>query len=275
VTAIEPELTRRMLSAYNSGVPIVFLFDYDGTLAPIAPHPWLAELPAETRRLLQSLALQPGVHVGILSGRALDELIQMVGLANLYFCGTSGLELDLRGKRVYPPDAVQSARFIDELARVLQNVAGGAPGAWVELKPLGLTIHYRAVSPALIPGFRDRINRVLHSYGERIRTISGRSAIEVTPNLGWTKGSAVHRIVQDIGPKTLPFYAGDGANDADAMEAVQSLGGITLGIGSQAPSAALARLADSSELVSFLQAFLADVELQSAFRLVGSEDSTP
>jgi trehalose-phosphatase len=264
VTAIEPDLTRQLLAAHHEGAPLVLLFDYDGTLAPIAAHPWLAELPAETRHLLQNLALQPGVYVGILSGRALDELIQMVSLASLYFCGTSGLELDLRGKRFYPPDSAQSARMIDDLARTLQSVAAGAIGAWVELKPLGLTVHYRAVSAALIPGFRDRINRVLHSYGQRIRVISGRSAIEITPNLGWTKGSAVHRIVQDIGPKTFPFFAGDGDNDADAMEAVRALGGLTLGIGSHAPNVAQSFLPDPRGLANFLHTFLENLEVHSS-----------
>jgi trehalose-phosphatase len=188
----------------------------------------------------------------------------MVGLANLYYCGTSGLELDLRGKRILPPQALQSAALIDDLARALHYVAAGAIGAWVEVKPLGLTVHYRAVSPALIPAFRDRINLVLHSFAGKIRTIPGRSAIEITPNLGWTKGSAVHRIIQDVGPTSLPFYAGDSANDSDAIEAVRSLGGITVGIGSYPPEAASARLPDPRALVNFLQALLELIEHQPA-----------
>ena len=264
MTAVESDLTRQLLAAYQNGAPIVLLFDYDGTLAPIAPHPWLADLPSETRILLQRLALLPSLYVGVLSGRALDELIQMVGLGSLYYCGTSGLELDLRGKRILPPQAVQSAGLIDDVARALQSVAAGAPGAWVEKKPLGLTIHYRAVSAALIPAFRDRINHVLHGYGQRIRVIPGRSAVEVTPNLGWTKGSAVHRIIQDVGTNTLPFYAGDGANDAEAMDAVRALGGITVGIGSQPPSASLARLPDPHALMNFLQTLLENLEHHAA-----------
>jgi trehalose-phosphatase len=193
----------------------------------------------------------------------LDELIQMVGLANLYYCGTSGLELDLRGKRILPPEAEESAALIEDLARLLNGVAAGAPGTWVEKKPLGLTVHYRSVSAALIPAFRVRINHVLQSFGSRIRALPGRSAIEVTPNLGWTKGSAVHKIVKDVGSNTLPFYAGDGANDAEAMEVVRSLGGITIGIGSQPPQAALARLPDPPTLVTFLQSFLEFLEHHS------------
>ena len=266
MTAVESDLTRQLLAAYENGAHIALLFDYDGTLAPIAPHPWLAELPSETRILLQRLAQQPRLYLGVLSGRALDELIQMVGLGSLYYCGTSGLELDLRGKRILPPQAVQSAGLIEVLAGALQSIAAGAPGAWLEKKPLGLTVHYRGVSAALIPAFRDRINHVLHPYGQRIRVIPGRSAVEITPNLGWTKGTAVHRIIQDVGTNTMPFYAGDGANDSEAMEAVRSLGGITLGIGSQPPSAALARLPDPQALMNFLQTLLENLEHHAADR---------
>jgi trehalose-phosphatase len=261
VTAAAPEVTRQLITAYQSGIPIVLLFDYDGTLTPIVAHPWLAEISADGRRLLQDLIRQPRLHLAILSGRSLDELIQMVGLANLYYCGTGGLELDLRGKRLLPPHAEQAMPLIDELARPLQTVAAGATGAWVENKPLGLTVHYRAVSAALIPAFREKINHVLRRYEGRIRTVPGPSAIEITANLGWNKGTAVQMIVNDVGSNALPLFAGDGANDADAIEAVHSLGGISMGIGAQAPPAVTCRLPDPPALADFLQSFLEKVEL--------------
>ena len=33
-----------------TGRPLLLMFDVDGTLAPIAPHPSLARVPDETRR---------------------------------------------------------------------------------------------------------------------------------------------------------------------------------------------------------------------------------
>jgi trehalose-phosphatase len=254
------EVTRQLLTAYQSEAPVALLFDYDGTLTPIVPHPWLAELPAPTRQLLQDLIRQPRLHVGILSGRSLDELIQMVGLADAYYCGTGGLELDLRGKRLLPLHAEESKARIGELARVLQNVAAGAMGAWVEEKPLGLTVHYRAVAPALIPAFREKVNHVLRRYGHQVRVLPGPAAIEVTANLGWNKGTAIHMIVNDVGSNALALYAGDNANDADSMEAVRALGGITIGIGAQAPATAACCLPDPSALAAFLQSFLEKVE---------------
>jgi trehalose-phosphatase len=254
------EVTGQLLRAYQSEAPVVLLFDYDGTLTPIVPHPWLAELPPPTRQLLQGLIRQPRLHLGILSGRRLDELIQMVGLADVYYCGTGGLELDLRGKRLLPPRAEQSKPLIRELAHALQNVAAGALGAWVEEKPLGLTVHYRAVAPALIPAFREKVNHVLRRYEHQVRVLPGPAAIEVTANLGWNKGTAIRMIANDIGSNAVALYAGDNANDADSMEAIRALGGITVGIGTQAPSTAACRLADTAALAAFLQSFLEKIE---------------
>ena len=152
------EATCQLLTAYQGGAAVALLFDYDGTLTPIVPHPWLAEISAETRELLQQLIQQPRLHLGILSGRSLEELIQMVGLANLYYCGTSGLELDLRGKRLLPPHAEEATHLIDGLARSLQGLAAGASGAWVEKKPLGLTVH--------LSGCRRRANSRLSRKGQ-------------------------------------------------------------------------------------------------------------
>jgi trehalose 6-phosphate synthase/phosphatase len=43
----------RFLSDYLSGGDkLVILLDYDGTLAPIAPHPDMAIIPNETKRVL-------------------------------------------------------------------------------------------------------------------------------------------------------------------------------------------------------------------------------
>ena len=60
--------------AYRRGACLALLFDYDGTLVPIAEHPRLAVLTAETRRRLDRLARTPSAFVGVLSGRSIENL---------------------------------------------------------------------------------------------------------------------------------------------------------------------------------------------------------
>jgi trehalose 6-phosphate synthase/phosphatase len=57
---------------------VALLLDYDGTLAPIAPHPDLAVFPLETKNVLQRLSHMPDVYVTIISGRSVVNVMQMV-----------------------------------------------------------------------------------------------------------------------------------------------------------------------------------------------------
>jgi trehalose 6-phosphate synthase/phosphatase len=62
---------------------VALLLDYDGTLAPIAPHPDLAILPVETKNVLQRLSNMPDVYIAIISGRNVDNVIKMVTFISL------------------------------------------------------------------------------------------------------------------------------------------------------------------------------------------------
>lgn len=63
---------------------VALLLDYDGTLAPIAPHPDLAILPVETKNVLQRLSNMPDVYIAIVSGRNVDNVINMVSFISLF-----------------------------------------------------------------------------------------------------------------------------------------------------------------------------------------------
>lgn len=54
------------------------MLDYDGTLAPIAPHPDLAILPVETKNVLQRLSNMSDVYIAIISGRNVNNVMDMV-----------------------------------------------------------------------------------------------------------------------------------------------------------------------------------------------------
>jgi trehalose-phosphatase len=246
----------RLLFARGSGCPLVLLFDYDGTLVPIVAHPHLATLSEETRRLLQQLAGRPRLAVGVLSGRRLEELKGLVGLPGLCYCGTSGLELELDGALIVHPQAAVARDLVEKAVAAVQDRITAYPGAWVENKRLGLTVHYRDVAQEQIGPLASHVRSILQPFAEQLRILDTARAIEITPAFGWTKATAVQRIVTHYGPNAVPLYAGDEANDADALEAAASLGGVALGIGPQAPSAARHRLSDPAELFDFLSGFL-------------------
>lgn len=253
MTTILRDALDRLRWPHCHGGSLVLLFDYDGTLTPIVDHPQLAVLDPEMRRLLRSLAARPRVHVGILSGRRLDELRSFVDVPGLYFGGTGGLELELRGVHVAPPHADQIAGTVERLAEQLEEQLTAYPGAWLERKGLGLTIHYRHTPDRLLESLEATVAEVARMSFGRLRIVPGPKAWEVALASGWSKGTAIRMILADCDAvNDVLFYAGDSANDVEAVEEVAAMGGITLGIGPDAPFAAQYRLPDPAALRVFL-----------------------
>jgi trehalose-phosphatase len=256
-------IAERVRRAREEGRPTVLLFDYDGTLAPYADDPSQARMPPTTRRLLARLAGCPSVAVGFVSGRSLADLRSMADLAGVYYAGCGGLEMDMLGVRLVHPDAAAGRALLDAVEPGLRGLCQGYPGTWAERKPLGLSLHYRHLVGVLHDGFRSTVREVLASR-RRLSILDCALALEVTPSLGWTKGSAVRAVAGDVGPGGLVFYAGDEANDADAFAAAAGLGGVSVGIGPRAPATAQYRLPDPEALVELLGQFLGVLSAEEA-----------
>jgi trehalose 6-phosphate phosphatase len=246
-------LCEQIASDYRRGRHLALFLDYDGTLVPIVEHPCLATLDRHTRRLLDRLARRPRVYVTIVSGRCLDDLKTLVPLRRLYFAGTGGMELDLGVTQVVHPSAERAAASVGVLVSRLKEEMTAWPGAWVEDKRLACTVHYRAVSPPLIATVCTAVQRIIACCRAPMVAIDGPMAIEITPACGWNKATAVHMVIEHLGVvDPVPLYAGDGANDAVALAAVTSMGGIAMGVGREAPAAGY-RLAGPAAMREFLE----------------------
>jgi trehalose-phosphatase len=247
------ELLAFMMNCYRRGQMLALLFDYDGTLVPLAAHPRLATMIPQTQRLLRRLAGRSRIALGVISSRELGELRALVSLKNIYYGGNSGLELDLRGTRISHPGIQDSLPAIVALAGKLQEIIGMFPGAWLEGKMSGLTIHFRDVSIARLPDLHTQISVVSEPFTDLMRFTDGPKAIEIVPQLGWDKGTAVKFIIDHLGQNDLlPLYAGDAPNDDPAFELVGGMGGICIGVGMEIPPFAHYCVADPAALLSFL-----------------------
>jgi trehalose 6-phosphate phosphatase len=247
-----PDVLLPLIAAHHSGEKLLLLFDYDGTVTPIVEYPWLAKLAPRTRELLSQLAALPSVHVGVLSGRRLEDVEQMVGIPGLLYSGLSGTELKLTDTSFVHPVAVETVPLIDEIVRRLTAAIEQVyPGAWVEHKRYGLTVHFRGVAPSLAEEARTRVLGFLECWTKQLRIVEAPRAVEVTVTNAGTKGEAVRKMMAHVGEPAFVCYAGDAANDSDAFAAVNSQGGITLSVGPEAPSSATAHLADPDMLVEW------------------------
>lgn len=256
---VRSTILERLLAAHRRGERLVLVFDYDGTLTPLVAHPRLAQLDPTLRDVLARLAAIPRVTVGVVSGRGLDDLIGMVGLEGLSYGGSTGVELELAGERRIPTEALESRALLDTLRAAAEIGLAAYPGAWVENKPFGFTVHYRQLASDRIEPLWTEMADLLEPHAAGLHVLDGPLAIEVVPAIARDKGTALHAIVVAAGgePATV-LYAGDAANDALALATAAELGGVALGIGPEPPVEAVDRLPDPAALAALLAA-LADV----------------
>lgn len=258
MSPIATAILEQLATAYRQGRRLVLTFDYDGTLTPLVAHPSLAHLDPALRAALSQLAALPRVTLGMVSGRALDDLIAMVGLPGLCYGGSTGLELELAGQRQTPAAALASRPLLERLTALIESRLPAYSGAWIETKPFGFTVHYRHLAAAQVAPLLAELAAVLEPHAADLHILDGPLALEVIPAIALDKGTALRAIVaaSDDGPATV-LFAGDAANDAPALTTAAQLGGIALGIGSDPPAAATHRLADPAALNALL-ATLAD-----------------
>ncbi|HHW79063.1 MAG TPA: trehalose-phosphatase [Xanthomonadaceae bacterium] len=246
-------IPKRLLDAYSRGERLVLVFDYDGTLTPLVAHPSLAHLDPALRDVLARLAVMPRVTVGVVSGRGLDDLIGMIGLGRLSYGGSTGLELELAGERLIPIEALENRALLESLSVALEQRLAAYPGAWVEKKPFGFTVHYRQLVADRIEPLQAEAMALLEPHVNALHILDGPLAIEVVPAIERDKGTALRAIVTHAGPEPATvLYAGDAANDAPALALAAELGGVALGIGPEPPAAAVYRLPDPAALHALL-----------------------
>jgi trehalose 6-phosphate phosphatase len=184
--------------------------DFDGTLSPIVPVPSEAELDPQIKAVLQALAHQPNFAVGIVSGRALQDLQARVGLKGLIYVGNHGRELKC-------------------VSLQLRLALDTVEGMEIEDKGLTLSVHFRRVSEDMQSWVRDTALETIaksRSYVAR----EGKKVVEVRPKLEWGKGHALKWLLKEVLPGyTLPIYIGDDVTDEDAFAAIPQ--GITIRVG--------------------------------------------
>lgn len=99
------------------------LLDYDGTLSPIAAHPNLTIMTDETKESLVRIAENPNIFTAVISGRAVDNVKEKIGIPGVVCAGNHGLEILYPNGTRYNhqiPGAI-SGNY-DKMVRDLDNV---------------------------------------------------------------------------------------------------------------------------------------------------------
>ena len=212
--------------------------DFDGVLAEIVERPDDATPVTGVPEVLLALVASPGVRVAAVSGRRRADLAARLSPpVGVMLIGEHGADSGIEEFDL--PDGYEEVRV------VLQGVADGFDGAWVEEKRTGLTIHGRMLSEPdaaeltrraetalepLVPGRFERGNRIVD--------------VRMT---GVTKGDAVSAL--RLRSETVLFI-GDDTTDESVFK-VLGAGDIGVKVG-PGPTAADCRLPNPAAVVGFL-----------------------
>ncbi|KAG8382401.1 hypothetical protein BUALT_Bualt05G0073500 [Buddleja alternifolia] len=221
---------------------LVIFLDYDGTLSPIVDDPDRAFMSNEMRSAVRNAAEY--FPTAIISGRSRDKVCDLVGLKELYYAGSHGMDImfpakdmvsgnhldcvfstDLEGKEVnlFQP-ANEFLPMINEIFRTLVEITKGIKGAKVENHKFCASLHYRNVDENKWPLIAQYVHDILKDY-PRLRLTHGRKVLEVRPVIDWDKGRAVEFLLESLGfsnhDDVLPIYIGDDTTDEDAFKVLR------------------------------------------------------
>ncbi|KAK9388839.1 glycosyltransferase family 20-domain-containing protein [Lipomyces mesembrius] len=263
-----PVLDRPLMHAkYMSARRRLFMFDYDGTLAPIVKEPSAAIPHPRVMDALERLASDSRNQVWIISGR--DQAFLEQHLGGIYRLGLSA-EHGCFMRRIGSDCWVNLTETFDmgwqkDVIDIFQYYTERTQGSFIERKRAAVTWHYRRADPEY-GAFQAREcqnhleNTVTSQYDVEVMT--GKANLEVRPrfvNKGEIAKGLVHEYKDVDGTATTPDFVlcmGDDSTDEDMFRALRKVDSldqdctftVTIGPSSKMTTATW-HLIDSAEVV--------------------------
>ncbi len=224
-------VSRVARAAREPGSRRTLLLDLDGTLAPIAPTPEEARVPAETVEALRELA-RAGWRVAVISGRSLADLASKIDGKGFRLFGSHGLEdsADAGGRSRLSPGTGERLRALAASAADLER---SFPGARVEVKTFGVAFHDRGLRGRSLFAWRREVRALLDAGDLRgLAILAGKRVLEVRPAEA-EKGRVAEALLAGRAPRGIDeslVAIGDDRTDEDLFAALSGRG-LTIRVG--------------------------------------------
>lgn len=246
-----PDEALARLAADPAARPILVALDFDGTLAPLQDDPALSRILPAGVEALQRLSRAEGVHLALVSGRALSSLHELTamppGTVLVASHGAERARVTAHGldRAVVVLSDEQADRLVELGARAAQ-IARGRDGVWVETKPTAVVVHTRLASRSVGEQALAQARELGGGLGAGV--LPGHDVVELSV-LETSKGEALRDLRRELGVRTV-LYAGDDVTDERAFEALNG-DDVTIRVGPGATSARF-RVASPDEFVAAL-----------------------
>jgi trehalose-phosphatase len=207
--------------------PFLLVSDFDGTLSRIQLDPWAAEIIPAARRALRQLAVVPGIHVCLLSGRLARDLAGRARVGGATYIGNHGMERGHLARRERANHlAVEltavAPELVSEANEIGVRVAAAVNEAWLVLepKPAAVAFHFRGAPDLAAASVRVRAAVEEADPAQHFVRHPGRRVLELRPADALGKGEALEGLVRELRPASA-VVLGDDITDAQAFRALR------------------------------------------------------
>ncbi|MBA4311284.1 MAG: trehalose-phosphatase [Chlorobiaceae bacterium] len=230
------------------------LFDYDGTLVPIKKQPSLSILPVKMRSLIAQLSILPNIFVGIVTGRSLYDIRNLVRIKNILYAANHGFQIHYKKQTWTHADAKRVLPLLNKVDVVLAKSLTPIKGVLLENKGVTLSVHYRNVNPERVRRLKRVLKQIIQPYDGMLKITTGKKVFEVRPCISWDKGQAILRILKMFRAtdKSIIIFIGDDKTDEDAFKLLPSRA-VTIRVGKNKSSNAKYFVRNTSEVRQFLE----------------------
>ena len=199
--------------------PFGLITDVDGTISQTAPTPGQAAVSSLCRQYLSILCNHLAL-VAAVSGRAVTEVKNMVGVEGMVYVGNHGMERWIKGRSEYTREARDYPEIIKAAIREISPLLS-IEGISIEDKGVTATIHYRLCPEP--QSARKHILGVIENLPQlsKLRIVQDRMAIDLLPPIEVDKGTATMSLIQEYNLKG-GIYLGDDLTDIDAFRAIHT-----------------------------------------------------
>ena len=193
--------------------------DVDGTISPIVDVPDKARVTPRNLELLAELQAQLTL-TAVISGRAVADVYQRIGLPGLVYIGNHGMEQWQDGEVIVSPTAIAYREnllaAIPEIKQILIK------GMRFEDKGATLSLHYRQTNdPEKVANkFSPLMKNIAKKH--ELNLTQGRMVFEFRPPVKIDKGTAFVELAKS-NQLDAAFYLGDDTTDVAVFRTAQRL----------------------------------------------------
>lgn len=243
-----PRAVADAVAAFAAQPVVLVATDFDGVLAPLVLDPSDSRPLDGTVESLLALAAAPATHAAVVSGRDLETLTSLTGLA-----GSSVTRIASHGAQssgeASPPALGRAQRdLLTLLTAQLEAVVTDHPGARLEHKPAAVVLHTRGLQEPAARSAEQAALEVTTRHTE-VHVLHGKHVVEASV-VRADKGSALMALRDTVGADAVAYF-GDDVTDEHAFALLGALDlGVKVGDGD---TAATHRVAGPPEVAQALE----------------------